>query len=155
MLLNNSYNFVVDENKRIYAYGLEHVLKPVNDIIERASLKGVIFEDNISSRRIDTVLSYFKDQFLDFIAPLFLPVKITIIIQIIDRHIGIQRKRSVCIAFERVIMERLVAVRKSTNGCMSVSIDPLTHKEKRTLINKIIGDINECPINHSYSFIVY
>ena len=85
------------------------MFKPVNDILEGTSLKGVIFEDNVSSHQTDAVFAYFRDQLPNFIDPFFLPARMTMIIQVIDRHIGIQYKRAVYIALRKVIMERLNA----------------------------------------------
>ena len=63
--------------------------------------------------------------------------------QVIDHHIGTQCKRAVCIAIRKVIMERLDTAREATNGNMSVTIEPLKPKEKRTLMTKIICDTHE------------
>lgn len=43
-----------------HIYGLIF-LKPVNDLLERTAIKGIIFEDNSSSHKTEAVFDYFKE----------------------------------------------------------------------------------------------
>ena len=51
-------------------------------------MKGVIFEENLSSHQANAVLDYFRKELNNFVSPRFIPVNMTIIIQVIDRHTG-------------------------------------------------------------------
>ena len=64
--------------------------KPVNDVLEGTSRKGVMFEDNLSLHRTDAVFKHISDELYNFANPHFLPEKMTMIIQVIDCHIGMQ-----------------------------------------------------------------
>ena len=59
---------------RTHIYGLEQMFKPVNNI-EGTLLKGVIFEDNLSSHQTNTVSACFRDHLPNFIHPFFFQLK--------------------------------------------------------------------------------
>ena len=77
------------------------MFKLVNDILKGTSLKGLIFKDNLFYHQTNAVFAYFKDQLPNFIDPFFFPAKMTMTIQVIDRHIGIQYRRAVYIALRK------------------------------------------------------
>ena len=124
--------------QKTHIYGLEQMFKPVNDILKETLLKGVIFEENLLYHQTNAVFVYFRDQLPDSIDPFFLPAKMTMIIQAIDRHIAIQYKRVFYVALSKVIMERLNDARKAANGDIRVTIEPLEPKEKRILSQKLL-----------------
>ena len=56
---------------RTHIHGLEDMFKLVNDLLEGTAMKGVIFEDNVSSHRTDSVLDYFREELNNFVSPSF------------------------------------------------------------------------------------
>ena len=84
-----------------------------------------MFKDNLSSHRIDALFKHIRDELSKFVKPRFFPAKMTMIIQVIECHIGMQHKKSVRIALRKVIMERLNAALEVSNGNTSVIIKPL------------------------------
>lgn len=67
----------------------------------------------------------------------------TLIIQAIDRHIGVQYTGSVNIATRKVILGRLNTTRAFSNGGMTVTFEPLMPKDKIIMITKVIDDTHE------------
>ena len=113
---------------RTHIHGLKKILKPVNYLLEGTVMKGVIFKDNLSSHRTDAVLDYFKEELKNFVSPRFIPADMTLVIQVIDCHIGVQHKRAVYIKMIKIIMKRVNAVREAVDGDMTVIVEPLKPK---------------------------
>ena len=73
---------------RTHIHGSKEIFKLINDLLEVTAMKGVIFEENLSSHQANAVLDYFRKELNNFVSPRFIPVNMTIIIQVIDRHTG-------------------------------------------------------------------
>ena len=102
-----------------------------------------MFDDNMPSHRTDAVFKHISDELCNCTKPRFLLAKTTMIIQVINHHIGMQCKKAVCISLIKVIMERLDAARAAANVNANVIIEPLTPKEKRMLMTMVICDAHE------------
>ena len=80
-----------------HVHGIKEVLGPIDRHLdwEKGEMKGLVFEDNLSSHKTDVALDCWKNELKCFMDPEFVPTKMTDTIQVIDRHIGIQYKRAV------------------------------------------------------------
>ena len=132
---------------RTHRYGLKEVLGPINDILVKEDMQGVAFEDNLSSHVMQATLDFWENDpsLSNFIAPQFLPARMTDIVQVIDRHIGIIYKRAVYRAMRAEYMRRLReavknAGRKRKRDEEEVTVKALTPREKRIIITKAIAD---------------
>ena len=96
--------------------GLKGVLGPINDYLaeQGSGLKGVVFEDNLSSHQTESVLDFWDTDLPQFTRPVFVPPNMTDIIQVIDRHIGVWYKKAVYCAFRIEMMRRLKVARDET-----------------------------------------
>ena len=77
------------------------MFKPENDILEGTSRKVVMFEDNLSSHQTDAAFKHISDELSNFLKPRFILVKMTMIVQVIDRHIGAQCKNPFALPLEK------------------------------------------------------
>lgn len=70
-------------------YGLKDVLGPINNplIGEKSKMKGVVFEDNPSSQK---AIELWNQELTLFTQPCFRPLKMKMIIQVVDRHVGVK-----------------------------------------------------------------
>ena len=103
-------------------------------------MKGVVFEDNLSSHKTDEVLRFWQDELPNFIEPQFIPANMTEAIQVIDRHIGIMYKRAVYFAIRSEYLKRLNEAREAAGNADGITIRGLTPREKRIIITKAVGD---------------
>ena len=103
-------------------------------------MKGVVFEDNLSSHKTRQVLRFWEDILPNFIGPQFIPANLTEAIQVIDRHIGIMYKRAVYFAVRCKYLKRLNEARDVAGNADGITIRALTPREKQIIITKAIGD---------------
>ena len=103
-------------------------------------MKGVVFEDNLSSHKTLQVLLFWRAKLTNFTDPQFVPANLTDIIQVIDRHIGIIYKRAVYKAVRVELMKRLREARELAGTDNGITIKALTPREKRILITRAVGD---------------
>ena len=127
---------------------LKGVLGPINDYLaEKGSgLKGVVFEDNLSSHQTESVLDFWDKDLPQFTRPVFMRLNMTDIIQVIDRHIGVRYKKAVYRAFRVEMMCRLKVTRDAAGTNEGGTVPPLNPKEECILITKAIADTHEMVI---------
>ena len=106
-------------------------------------MRGVTFEDNLSSHHTDATMDFWRSELPHFEEPRFVPAKMTEIIQVIDRHIGVQYKRAVYLAFRKELMRRLRKAREEAGTSVGVKITPMAPREKRILITKSVAEEHE------------
>ena len=125
--------------------GLEKVLGPVNSHLEEeeSGMRGVIFEEYLSSHQTDAVFEFWKSQLANFEAPRFVPPRMTEIVQVVDRHIGIRYEKAVYMAFRKELMRRLSEARDMAGKSDGVTIEPLTPREKRIITTRAVGNCHE------------
>ena len=125
-----------------HMHGVREVLGPVNQHLqdEGSEMRGVVFEDNLSSHRTDAVFDFWETEMDMFEPPRFVPPNMTDIVQVIDRHIGIRYKRAVYRAFRKELMKRMKAARAAAGTSDGVVIAQLTPREKRIIITKAIAN---------------
>ena len=95
---------------------LEKVLGPVNARLKQLGLKGVIFQDNLSSYTTEDVKEFFAEKMDQFCEPKFIPALMTFILQVIDRHIGKMYKYRVYLKFR---VEVPCCSNETYQGCSS------------------------------------
>ena len=80
-----------------HMHGLFEVLGPINKLLKdkESDMRGVAFEDNLSSHLTDVVMEFWEREMDMFVPPCFVPPKMMEIIQVIDRHVGIRYKKAV------------------------------------------------------------
>ena len=73
---------------------LEKVLGPIDAHIylNDLDMKGVVFEDNLSSHHTEEVMQHWKGSLPNCVPPRFVPANMTDIVQVVDCHIGVQYK---------------------------------------------------------------
>ena len=119
------------------------MLGPINTFLGEESKKGVTVEDNLSLHKTADVLAVFKEELCHFAAPRFVPPNMTWIVQVIDRHIGIMYKLKVYAGYRKVQLKRLKDAWKDNDKGKTAVAAPMSPKEKRILITKIIGHVHE------------
>ena len=112
---------------------------------ERVGMKGVTFEDNLSSHKTDMVEQFWASELTEFAPPHFCPPNMTSVLQPIDRNVGVIYKGRVYKGYRRIMEERLSKAMAALNGSEHGGdlIQPLSPRDKRVLITKIIGDTHE------------
>jgi hypothetical protein len=114
-------------------HGLREMLSPVNELLKSdpTGVKGAMFEDNLS------VMQFWKSELDQFVWSLvFFPANMTMILQQIDRHIGIRYKEAVYREYRKNCFQRMEASNDST-------IQPFTQREKQIMITRAFGDIHD------------
>ena len=130
-------NTWVDTNTHVY--GLSKCFGEINGRLEEEGLKGLVIEDNLSVHHTAQSLEHWANELPAFLPPEFLPANMTLILQVIDRHVGILYKQAVYMAVRKVMMERLQAARNEAGGADGVTVAPLAPGDKRIIITKAIG----------------
>ena len=128
---------------KTHLHYLKEVMWPVNQYLGEENMMGIVFEDNLSSHNRDEVFSYWREILDHFEAPQFVPKNMTEIIQVVDRHLGIQYKLAVYVGFRKEMMKRLKAARKRSRGADGVTIQTMTPAEKRIMVTKLVADKHE------------
>jgi hypothetical protein len=64
----------------------------------------------------------------------------TIILQVVDRHIGVRYKEAVYKEYRRRMTKSLMEARKTDQNAI---VEPMTPREKRILITRAIGNLHE------------
>lgn len=123
-----------------HKYGLEKILRPVNDHLEEVGMKGLVIEDNLSSHKTDDVFKFWEEELRNFLPPKFVPASMTETIQVIDRHIGILYKRAVYRAMRTELHKRLSEARAAAGGAEGVTVRKMTPRDKRIIITKAVAD---------------
>jgi hypothetical protein len=133
-------NAWVDAQTRMH--GLKEVLGPIDKLleIESTSVKGVVVEDNLSSHKTDDVIQYWKSELPHYTEPRFIPANMTMVLQVVDRHIGVRYKEAVYKEYRKTMTKSLREARKSNPSAI---VQAMTPREKRILITKTIGSIHE------------
>jgi hypothetical protein len=86
-------NAWVDAQTNIYS--LQKVLKPVDNFLGEEGKKGVLFEDNLSSHLTDAVVEHWSQELENFFQPRYYPANLSLVLQAINRHLGICYKVAV------------------------------------------------------------
>ena len=79
-----------------------------------------------------------------FADPRFVPARMTDMLQVVDRHIGIRYKVAVYMAMRKVMAGRLTEAIANNGGCAEgVTVPSLTPRELRILITQAIGNFHK------------
>lgn len=90
------------------------------------------------------VLEHVKESLTNFADPRFVPARMTDMLQVVDRHIGIRYKVAVYMAVRKEMAGRLTAAIATNGGCAEgVTVPSLTPRELRILITHAIGNFHE------------
>ena len=92
--------------------------------------------------KTDGVFLFIENELNNFIPPVFLPASMKVIIQVIDCHIRIIYKLRFYKSSKQDTLLHLNTARAAAIDETAVA-NPLTPKEKRILIIKVIGDFHE------------
>ena len=67
-----------------HTYGLKECLGPINDHLAKvdSNMKGLVFEDNLSTHQTELTMKYWEEELAHFMAPFFLPPNMTDILQV-------------------------------------------------------------------------
>ena len=126
-----------------HLHGLKEVMGPINQYLGNLGdekMRGVQFEDNLSSHNREEVFKFWEEVLEHFEPPQFVPKNMTEVIQVVDRHLGIQYKLAIYAGFRKEMMKRLKQARKRARKAEGVKIDPMTPAEKRIMVTKIVAD---------------
>ena len=134
---------------KTHRLGLDKVLGPIDAhlSLNDHEMKGVVFEDNLSSHHTEDVMQHWKDNLPNFVPPRFVPANMTDIVQVVDRHIGVRYKQAVYLAFRTEMMRRLKAAQEAAGGADGIIIPKLTPREKRIIITKAVAAEHEKLVN--------
>ena len=89
------------------------------------------------------MLAFSCDVLGEFELPQFLPKNITEIIQVVDRHIGIQYKLVIYKIFRIEMMKWLQEARKGTRKVDGITLQLMSPPEKRNFIAKVVAECHE------------
>jgi hypothetical protein len=79
----------------------------INKRLEENGETGVLFADNLSTHKCGDSLDFFKNELTSFAQPRFYPANLTMVVQPVDRHIGIIYKRAIYKAYRSEMNTRL------------------------------------------------
>lgn len=125
-----------------HRYGLKEVLGPINAHLVEEDMQGVAFEDNLSAHKMESTMQFWGSDpsVSNFIPTQFLPAKLTDIVQVIDRDIGIIYKRAVYHACRVEYMRRFREAEANAVDRKPPMTKPMTPREKRIITTKAIAD---------------
>lgn len=124
-----------------HLYWLDNVMKPIDNWLEMQEFDGVMFEDNLGVHHTDKAAEHWKEELPNFHDPRFYPKNLTLLIQAIDRHIGIQYKNAVTKAVRKVPVERMEEAKRA--GTEFDASKAFSAAEKRILITKVVAEEHE------------
>ena len=128
---------------KTHLHGLSEVMGPINEHLGKIKMKGVQFEDNLSSHNREEVFKFWRENLEHFEPPRFVPKNMTEILQVVDRHLGILYKNAIYKGFRNAMMKRLREARKRKRGGEGLTLKVMTPAEKRIMITKIVANTHE------------
>ena len=74
---------------KTHLHGLSEVMGPINEYLGKVKMRGIQFEDNLSSHNREEVFRFWEENLSHFETPQFVPKNMTETLQVVDRHLGI------------------------------------------------------------------